>query len=41
MKKTLLIVGLLFFVNTISFGQVTGNQLYNQQNPPAPYRTSA
>jgi len=41
MKRTFLIVGILFCAWAISFGQVTGNQIYNQGNPPAPYRTSA
>lgn len=32
MKKALLMLGLLFFVNSICFAQVAGNQIYGNQN---------
>lgn len=32
MKKAFLMLGLLFFVNVISFAQVAGNQIYSDQN---------
>lgn len=32
MKKAFLLMGLLFFVNSIIFAQMAGNQIYSQQN---------
>jgi uncharacterized protein YggE len=41
MKKAFLVFSILFFVKTVSFAQVSGNQLYNNpQAQPTPYRTS-
>ena len=43
MKKAFLSLAVLFFVKTISFGQVSGNQIYNpqgQQQQAAAFRTS-
>jgi uncharacterized protein YggE len=41
MKKAFLVFSILFFVKTVSFAQVSGNQLYNPNTQPTPYRTSA
>jgi len=40
MKKAFFVFSILFFVNTVSFAQVSGNQIYNPNPQPTPYRTS-
>src|SRR5438128_779834 len=41
MKRAFFVLAVLFFVNTICFGQVSGNQVYNPNPQPTPYRTAS
>lgn len=41
MKKAFFVFVTLFFVNSVSFGQVSGNRIYNGQPQPTPYRTAS